>query len=247
VSKARRTRRLVPDQALYDRRVNGEPLRGLALDYGVTHTTLLRHFRRSDAKVELREARRRFDAERKARQERLRRLKHDVQRRAREDKERDRQLAAWRPSNQPGYLGWLDDRDAPKGLSSRERFSMSDDLAEPIVEAGGGVEQVIDATGLRTPENVLRNVDSQTMRRAIANDLKFPSNARPDTRGLRRLAPDSELIRRRAAKESVRSIAADYGVSHTTILRYFERPPVAKQLLRTQRRGDRPRGVGQSA
>jgi len=35
---------------------------------------------------------------------------------------------------------------------------------------------------------------------------------------------------------------ADYGVSHTTFLRYFERPEVSKQLLRTQRRRDLPWG-----
>jgi hypothetical protein len=80
------------------------------------------------------------------------------------------------------------------------------------------------------------------MRRALENDTKFPSNARPDARRLRRLVPDSDLIRRGAAKEPLRSIAPDYGVHPTTILRYFKRPEVSKQLLRTQRRGDRPRG-----
>jgi hypothetical protein len=117
---------------------------------------------------------------------------------------------------------------------------VSDDLAETVVAVGGGLEQVIDATGL-SPENASANVDFQLMRRALAADAKFPSNARPDARGLRRLVPDSELIRRRAAEETLRSIAAAYGVSHTTILRYFERPEVSKQLLRTQRRADRPR------
>jgi hypothetical protein len=119
---------------------------------------------------------------------------------------------------------------------------VNDDLAETVVAAGGGVEQVIDVTGLRTRENALHNVDAQIMRRALANDTRFPSNARPDDRSLRRLVPDSELIRRGAAKETLRSIAADYGVSHTTILRYFERPEVLKQLLRAQQRGELPRG-----
>jgi hypothetical protein len=119
---------------------------------------------------------------------------------------------------------------------------MNDDLAETVVAAGGGVDQVIDVTGLRTRENALHSVDAQIMRRALANDAKFPSNARPDERGLRRLVPDSELIRRGATKEPLRSIAADYGVCHTTILRYFKRPEVAKQVLRAQRRRDRPRG-----
>jgi hypothetical protein len=100
---------------------------------------------------------------------------------------------------------------------------------------------VVDATRL-SREDVLRNIDAQVMRRALANDTRFPSNARPSDRGLRRLVPDSELVRRGAAKETLRSIAADYGVCHTTILRYLERPEVSRQLLRAQQRGDRPSG-----
>src|SRR4029079_1095135 len=102
-------------------------------------------------------------------------------------------------------------------------------------------EQVMAATGL-SRENALRNNDAQTIRRAFANETKFPSIARPDDLRLRRLVADSELIRRGAAKEPLRSIAADYGVSHTTILRYFKMSAVAEQLLRAQRRRDRPRG-----
>ncbi len=243
MSKLRRLRRLVPDQALFDRRVAGESLRVLARDYGVVHSTLGDFFRRRDGVLGLEEARRRLQAARRARQATERELQQDVRKRAQEDAKHDRRLEAWarRWPRRSGYQGWLDERDAPRGPSSRYRFSASDDLAEPVVEAGGGVEQVIDATGLRSRENVLRNIDFQIMRRALANDAKFPSNARPDTRRLRRLVPDCELIRRGAAKETLRSIAADYGVSHTTILRYFERPEVSKQLLRTQRRGDRPR------
>jgi hypothetical protein len=243
MSKLRRLRRLVPDEALFDRRVAGESLRVLARDYGVVHSTLGDFFRRPDAKRELREARRRLDAERKARRVALRLLKQDVQRRAREDARHDRLREAWarRRPRRSGIEGWLDEHDAPRG-SSRERFSVNDDLAETVVAAGGGVEQVIDVTGLRTRENALHNVDAQIMRRALANDTRFPSNARPDDRRLRRLVPDSELIRRGAAKETLRSIAADYGVSHTTILRYFERPEVLKQLLRAQQRGELPRG-----
>jgi hypothetical protein len=243
MSKLRRLRRLVPDEALFERRVAGESLRVLAPDYGVVHSTLSDFFRRPEGVLGLREARLRLQEMRKARQTEERRLKQEVQRRAQEDKEQDRRLEAW-ASGRPrrsGIEGWLDERDGPRGLSSRDRFSASDDLAETLVEAGGGLEQVIDVTGLRTRQNALRSVDAQIMRRALANDTKFPSNARADARRLRRLVPDSELIRRGAAKETLRSIAADYGVSHTTILRYFERPEVSKQLLRTQRRNDPPR------
>jgi hypothetical protein len=49
-------------------------------------------------------------------------------------------------------------------------------------------------------------------------------------RRLRRLAPDQELIRRRAAGEPLRELASDYDVAHTTLGRYFERPELAKQV-----------------
>jgi len=244
MSRLRRLRRLVPDEALFDRRVAGESLRTIAPDYGVEHTTLGDFFRRPDGIYGLKEARRRLRAARRARQATERELRQEVRKRAQEDAKHDRELKA-SPKRQPrrsGYEGWLDEHDAPRGLSSRDRFSVNDDLAETVVAAGGGVEQVIDVTGLRTRENALHSVDAQIMRRALANDTKFPSNARPDERRLRRLVPDSELIRRGAAKEPLRSIAADYGVCHTTILRYFKRSAVAKQLLRAQRRRDRPRG-----
>ena len=95
MSKLRLLRRLVPDEALFDRRVAGESLRVLARDYGVVHSTLGNFFCRPDAKLELREARRRLDAERKARRAALRLLRQDVQRRAREDAKHDRRLEAW--------------------------------------------------------------------------------------------------------------------------------------------------------
>jgi hypothetical protein len=237
-------RRLVPDQSLYDRRVAGESLRALAPDYGVEPSTLSDFFRRSDVKLELREARRRLRADRGARRAEERGLRQDVQRRAREEKERDRRLEAGKlpGGSQPSdYIDWLNLHKAPRGLTGRQRYSRNDFTAARVVAAGGGLEQVMAATRL-SRENALRNIDAQIMRRALANDTKFPANARPDDRRLRRLVVDSELIRRGAAKEPSRSIAADYGVSHTTILRYFQRLEVAKQLLRAQRRGDRPRG-----
>jgi len=247
MSTSRRLRRLVPDEALFDRRVAGESLRAIAPDYGVEHTTLSDFFRRPDGVLGLEEARRRLQAARKARQATERELRQTVRKRARKDKRHDRGLAAWPPSRWPDgtIQAWLDERDGPRGMSSRKRFNENHVLAERVVEACGGLEQVVDATHLSVA-NALRNVDAQIMVRAMANDTKFPSNARPDDRRLRRLIPDSELIRRGAAKEPLRSIAADYGVHPTTILRYFKRPAVAKQLLRTQRRRDPPRGGGGS-
>jgi len=49
-------------------------------------------------------------------------------------------------------------------------------------------------------------------------------------RRLRRLAPDAELVRRRAAGETLRALAADYGVAHTTLGRYFARAEAVRQL-----------------
>ena len=49
-------------------------------------------------------------------------------------------------------------------------------------------------------------------------------------RRLRRLQPDAELIRRRAEGETFRELCAEYGVSHTTLSRYFARPEVVRQV-----------------
>lgn len=170
----------------------------------------------------------------------------EVRGRAREDAEHDRELQAWmkRRPRRSGYEGWLDEHDGPRGSSSRSRYSASDDMAEKVVEAGGGIEQVIDATGLDR-KNALRNIDPQILVLALANDTKSPANARPDGRGLRRLVPTSELIRRRASGETVRSLAGDFGVSHTTLSRYFNREVVAKQVRAQQRRHRRRRPRGQ--
>jgi hypothetical protein len=60
-------------------------------------------------------------------------------------------------------------------------------------------------------------------------------------RRLRRLVPDQELIRRRAAGEPLRELAYDYDVAHTTLGRYFERPELAKQVKRVAKVKRRPR------
>jgi hypothetical protein len=64
-------------------------------------------------------------------------------------------------------------------------------------------------------------------------------------RRLRRLHADAALVRRRAGGETLRELAVDYGVSHTTLSRYFARPEVARQLrqagqlVRAERRAAR--------
>jgi hypothetical protein len=54
-------------------------------------------------------------------------------------------------------------------------------------------------------------------------------------RRLRRLQPDAELVRRRAAGETFRKLAPAYGVSHSTLSRYFARPQLAQALRAEQR------------
>jgi hypothetical protein len=54
-------------------------------------------------------------------------------------------------------------------------------------------------------------------------------------RRLRRLVPDSELIRRRAAGESLRELESDYGLVHTTLGDYFQRPEVMQELREAAR------------
>jgi hypothetical protein len=52
--------------------------------------------------------------------------------------------------------------------------------------------------------------------------------------------PDPELARRRAAGETLRRLASDYGVAHTTLGRWFARPEVARQLHELRRRRQAP-------
>lgn len=54
-------------------------------------------------------------------------------------------------------------------------------------------------------------------------------------RRLRKLVPDADLIRRRAAGETLRELAVDYEVEHTTLGRYFARPEVTKEVREAKR------------
>jgi hypothetical protein len=124
----------------------------------------------------------------------------------------------------------LDERDTARPLTRAELHSQSDDTAAAVVASGGGIEAIVEATDLRTRENVLRLIDPAILVRAFANDTAAHAAAEPNRDRLRRLAPDPVLIQRRAAGEPLRALAHDYGVSHTTLARYFTRPQVADQL-----------------
>jgi lambda repressor-like predicted transcriptional regulator len=245
VKRNRRLRRLVPDAELVRRRAAGETLRALAADYGVAHTTLGRYFARAEAARQLREANQGLRAERRAaatRRAAERRAEQAIRRQAKEQaalaRARTRAAAAAASPPQPrrsDYAAWLDQQDTRLPLLRGDLRSRNDELAERAVEAGSGIEAVIKATGLRTHENALRALDPAILVRAFDNAAtKAP--APPDGARLRRLVPDPELLRRRAAGETLRRLARDYGVTHTTLGRWLARPEVAKQLHELRRR-----------
>jgi hypothetical protein len=136
--------------------------------------------------------------------------------------------SAHRP-RRSAYAAWLDEHDTPLPPLRADLRSGNDELAARAVEAGGGIEAVIEATGLRTRENALRAIDPAILVRAFDNAATSAA-APPDRPRLRRLLPDPELVRRRAAGETLRRLACDYGVVHTTLGRWFARPKVARQL-----------------
>ena len=245
VKRNRRLRRLVPDAELVRRRAAGEALRVLAAEYGVAHTTLGRYFARPEVVRQLHEADKSVRAERGAAARRRaaeRRAEQAIRRRAKEQaalaQARTRAAAAAAATRRPrrsAYEAWLDDREERLPPLRADLRSRNDVLAERAVEAGGGIEAVIEATGLRTRENVLRAIEPAILVHAFENAAASAA-ARPDRARLRRLVPDPELVRRRAAGEPLRRLASDYGVAHTTVGRWFARPEVARQLHQLQRR-----------
>lgn len=62
-----RLRQLVPDSKLLRRRASGEPLRTLASDYAVAHTTLARFFAQPEITDQLRQTSQQLRAEQRAR------------------------------------------------------------------------------------------------------------------------------------------------------------------------------------
>jgi hypothetical protein len=260
VAVNRSPRRLVHDADLVRRRAAGESLRTVAADYGVAHTTLSRYFARKDVAAQLRAARRALQAEgRAARAGRAagRQIERTVRRQAKEEaalarsfSEIDLQPPGPRRSD---FEAWLDERDARRPWLRQDLRTRSDDLAARTAEGGGGIDALIEATGLRTLENLVRRIDPAILVRAYDNDADARTPTPPDRSRLRRLSPDVALMHRRIAGEPLRRLARDYDVSHTTLGRWFARPSVARQMdgLQSRRRprvqpqaGGRPRATG---
>jgi hypothetical protein len=250
VKARRRLRRLVPDAELIRRRAAGEPLRELAGDYGVAHTTVGRHFARPEVKKELAQARRQLRAEQGARASAWRRLEPEVRGRADEQAALERQelhafqlawaeyRSRWRPPHDQ-YEALLNEHDAPRLPPTRaDQHNTFDEIAERVVAAGGGTQAVLDANELRTLKQAVDLIDPAILTRAFANDalqLPQPSVALKPRPRPRRLVPDAVLIRRRAAGEPLRQLAHDYQVNHTTLSRYFARTEINRQLQHTRR------------
>jgi hypothetical protein len=182
VKRQRRLRKLVPDAELIRRRAADEPLRELASDYNVAHTTLSRFFERTDVAGQLREARRERQAGERAlarRRSAERRLEQDVRRQARAQAATERvqaraaaeiseRLMRRRPRD--GYEAWLDERDARVPLTRADLRSGHDQTAARVVAEGGGIQAVIDATDLRSLDNVVRSIDPAILTQAYDND-----------------------------------------------------------------------------
>jgi hypothetical protein len=182
MKRRRRLRKLVPDAELIRRRAADEPLRALASDYDVAHTTLGRYFERPEVARQVREAVKQLRAERQAataRRAAERRLDQEVRRKAREQAAREREQArravAERASRRPRARSpneaWLDEHDARRPLTRADLHSGHDETAARVVAAGGGMQDVIEATDLRTRENVVGLIDPAILTQALDNDV----------------------------------------------------------------------------
>jgi hypothetical protein len=185
VKRRRRLRKLVPDAELIRRRAAGEPLRPLASDYGVAHTTLLDYFERPEVASEVKQAEKQLRAEQRAvvdRRAAERRLEREVRAKAKEQAVRERRQASRakavvreitsRPRrSRSDHAARLDERDARQPLTRADLYSRNDDIAARVVADGGAVHAVLDATDLRTLENVKNLIDPAILKRAYDNDL----------------------------------------------------------------------------
>jgi hypothetical protein len=252
MNRRRGLRKLVPDEELLRRRAAGEPLRQLAADYDVAHTTLCRYFARPDMKRRLKVLVRELRAEQRqvaVRRVGERRLERQVRRRAEEqearEKKRERlyraQLSAWNSGRRfrgDSYEARLDERDAPRRPPTyADRHNTYDKEAQEVVAAGGGIQALLAATELPTLQAAADSIDPELLKQAFCNDALARAEPRllalKCVPRLRRLVPDTQLLRRYAAGEPLRALAGDYDVAHTTLVRFFARPEIERELRHT--------------
>ena len=82
-----------------------------------------------------------------------------------------RELTLRRPRARSDFEAWLDARDARRPLTRADLHSQSDERAARVVADGGGMQAVMEATGLRTRENIVRLIDPAILRQALDNDV----------------------------------------------------------------------------
>jgi lambda repressor-like predicted transcriptional regulator len=201
-----------PDTELLERIAAGEPVRALAREIGIVHTTLLHSLRRPEVASELSAIRQRQRAEQQSRRAEERRWEKELPRRAKE---------------QEAWARELEKMDKLSGRDSADRLSTNDTVAAQIVAAGGGIQELIAATELPNRLAVYESIDPRFAQTARANDRSRPKDQLATGSGFE---PDHGMIERRAGGESLRSLASDSDVSYSTLSRAFARPHVAKQV-----------------
>jgi hypothetical protein len=251
VERHRRPRKLIADEALIRRRAAGEPLRDLARDYEVAHTTLSRYLARPEMQKELRAAQRKLRAEeRQLRGGRAtdRRVEREVRRRAKEQAEFERErkrryraeFAQWSSDRRPrgAHATWLHNRYEPQLRLASDLHSTYDQEALAVVAAGGGTRALLTATELPTLRSAATQIDPMILAQAFDNEVLERAQPQPIALmrrpRLRRLVPDSELLRRRAAGEPLRTLASEYNVAHSTLARFFAHPEIKRHLHQTR-------------
>jgi len=82
-------------------------------------------------------------------------------------------------SRRGGYAAWLEERDAAVPLPVPTCTAKTTTGPPASFAAGGGMQAVIEATGLRTHENALRLLDAAILAHALDNDAAPASAADP--------------------------------------------------------------------
>jgi hypothetical protein len=75
-----------------------------------------------------------------------------------------------RPGSRGAFAVFLDEQDLRRPPSRAELSSPNDRTAAQVVAAGGGIEAVLEITGVRTHGNLLRLINPATLKDAVKND-----------------------------------------------------------------------------